>query len=480
MERRDATRDHDYILHWFSGTSDELTRARRLGCYFSLNACWKRNEGRAYARAVSADRLLLETDEPPHEGLRGTRRLSDLVCTQRSTRSLRHATRTLATWRHHRRDERAFARSIAARQRAKLGALRLTPGRIAMRPPMPGKRLACPSASGLKLLVRTHPPSLRGDPVQRSGRSLSSARDAPSSALGRPSPPLRDAPLRRPFPPRDAPRGAPSRFGGLSLPASGFPLAVAFQLRRLISRRQPPTWESHLLTAALNRKARQPLREKLDKNSPICPIRGFRVFSSSITARPPNFSIAYHLFIIVLIQGIYSCQPSLSPRWTNYSSICPLLPKEGRLAERGAEREREGRERGAGRMARRRSRAQVGELASGRGAGAGPPGEAQELAERSLPQDARQGEDGREAKRKAGRERRNRARSWTEARGWARARWHDEKAGRAGPQTRGITLASPVRRAPRAHDRIRPIRAPRLGRALDLSRRHAGNASFTP
>lgn len=91
-------------------------------------------------------------------------------------------------------------------------------------------------------------------------------------------------------------------------------------------------------------------------------------------------------------------------------------------------------------MARRRSRAQVGELAVDEAQG-WPPGEAQELAERSLPQDARQGEDGRETKRKAGRrwderagrERRNRARSWTEARGWARARWHDEKAGRAGP-----------------------------------------------
>lgn len=69
MERHDATRDHDCILHWFSGTSDELTRARRLGCYFSLNArMLETKRGRAYARTVSADRLLLETDEPPHEG----------------------------------------------------------------------------------------------------------------------------------------------------------------------------------------------------------------------------------------------------------------------------------------------------------------------------------------------------------------------------------------------------------------------------
>lgn len=43
-------------------------------------------------------------------------------------------------------------------------------------------------------------------------------------------------------------------------------------------------------------------------------------------------------------------------------------------------------------MARRRSRAQVGELAVDEAQG-WPPGEAQELAERSLPQDARQGEE---------------------------------------------------------------------------------------
>ena len=53
------------ILHWFSGTSAELARAVRLGCRFSLGTrMLATKRGRAYARAVPADRLLLETDLP--------------------------------------------------------------------------------------------------------------------------------------------------------------------------------------------------------------------------------------------------------------------------------------------------------------------------------------------------------------------------------------------------------------------------------
>lgn len=54
------------IFHWFSGTSDELTRARRLGCHFSVNEhMLQTKRGREYARVVPHDRLLLETDAPP-------------------------------------------------------------------------------------------------------------------------------------------------------------------------------------------------------------------------------------------------------------------------------------------------------------------------------------------------------------------------------------------------------------------------------
>lgn len=54
------------ILHWFSGTSDELARARRLGCLFSVNGrMLATKRGREYARIIEERQLLLETDAPP-------------------------------------------------------------------------------------------------------------------------------------------------------------------------------------------------------------------------------------------------------------------------------------------------------------------------------------------------------------------------------------------------------------------------------
>ena len=53
------------IFHWFSGTSDELVRARNAGCYFSINErMLATKRGREYARQIPLDRLLLETDAP--------------------------------------------------------------------------------------------------------------------------------------------------------------------------------------------------------------------------------------------------------------------------------------------------------------------------------------------------------------------------------------------------------------------------------
>ncbi|RGU67305.1 TatD family hydrolase [Collinsella sp. AF15-51] len=53
------------IFHWFSGTSDELVRARNAGCYFSVNERMLASKrGREYARQIPLDRLLLETDVP--------------------------------------------------------------------------------------------------------------------------------------------------------------------------------------------------------------------------------------------------------------------------------------------------------------------------------------------------------------------------------------------------------------------------------
>ena len=57
------------IIHWFSGTSDQLTRARRLGAFFSVNPRMLQSKrGRAYAQAIPGNRLLLETDLPAQEG----------------------------------------------------------------------------------------------------------------------------------------------------------------------------------------------------------------------------------------------------------------------------------------------------------------------------------------------------------------------------------------------------------------------------
>lgn len=53
------------IFHWFSGTSDELTRARNASCYFSVNERMLASKrGREYVRQIPLDRLLLETDAP--------------------------------------------------------------------------------------------------------------------------------------------------------------------------------------------------------------------------------------------------------------------------------------------------------------------------------------------------------------------------------------------------------------------------------
>ena len=63
------------IFHWFSGTSDELTRARNAGCYFSVNERMLASKrGREYARQIPLNRLLLETDAPAEQNKETTAR----------------------------------------------------------------------------------------------------------------------------------------------------------------------------------------------------------------------------------------------------------------------------------------------------------------------------------------------------------------------------------------------------------------------
>ena len=53
------------ILHWFSGTNSEASRATELGCYFSINAeTMKHQRGISLIQKIPLNRLLTETDGP--------------------------------------------------------------------------------------------------------------------------------------------------------------------------------------------------------------------------------------------------------------------------------------------------------------------------------------------------------------------------------------------------------------------------------
>lgn len=65
LELHACTKVNSCVFHWFSGSSDDLQRAVGMGCYFSISRKMLRSKrGRAYAKAIPVDRLLLETDEP--------------------------------------------------------------------------------------------------------------------------------------------------------------------------------------------------------------------------------------------------------------------------------------------------------------------------------------------------------------------------------------------------------------------------------
>ncbi len=68
LEETGALANCSCIFHWFSGTSNELHRAVKAGCWFSVNEMMlQTRRGREYARQLPANRLLLETDYPPEE-----------------------------------------------------------------------------------------------------------------------------------------------------------------------------------------------------------------------------------------------------------------------------------------------------------------------------------------------------------------------------------------------------------------------------
>ncbi len=90
LERTGASERCRCVLHWFAGSSDELWRAVRLGCRFSLGErSLATRRGCEYARILPADRLLTETDLPEGEGARSS--ASDVVA------SLERAVSSIAT-----------------------------------------------------------------------------------------------------------------------------------------------------------------------------------------------------------------------------------------------------------------------------------------------------------------------------------------------------------------------------------------------
>ena len=65
LEQTKATETNACIFHWFSGSSEQLQKARQLGCYFSVSErMLATGKGREYVKTIPPERLLLETDAP--------------------------------------------------------------------------------------------------------------------------------------------------------------------------------------------------------------------------------------------------------------------------------------------------------------------------------------------------------------------------------------------------------------------------------
>ena len=65
LEQTEAAQECVPIIHWFSGSSEELQRAIKLGCWFSVGEMsLKTKRGSEYAKVYPKDKLLIETDLP--------------------------------------------------------------------------------------------------------------------------------------------------------------------------------------------------------------------------------------------------------------------------------------------------------------------------------------------------------------------------------------------------------------------------------
>ena len=87
LEKTGCTRACTCVFHWFSGSTDALWRAIRMGCWFSVNEM-QANTRRAkeQLKLVPKERLLLETDLPPAED--ATTTVTDVLASLERTRTL--------------------------------------------------------------------------------------------------------------------------------------------------------------------------------------------------------------------------------------------------------------------------------------------------------------------------------------------------------------------------------------------------------
>ena len=69
MDRTGCTKTCRCVFHWFSGSTDALWQAIRMGCWFSVNEMQaSTRRAREQLKLIPEERLLFETDLPPREG----------------------------------------------------------------------------------------------------------------------------------------------------------------------------------------------------------------------------------------------------------------------------------------------------------------------------------------------------------------------------------------------------------------------------
>lgn len=65
LKSNNAIRNNVCILHWFTGSENQLRQAIELGCYFSINSkMLSTTGGKRVIQEIPRDKLLVETDAP--------------------------------------------------------------------------------------------------------------------------------------------------------------------------------------------------------------------------------------------------------------------------------------------------------------------------------------------------------------------------------------------------------------------------------